>query len=598
MSRIDDVHRIIGVMVPMRDGTRLATDVYLPTTEGDASWPVILTRTPYDRKATNLIKLARKWALHGYAVVIQDVRGRYDSEGAFEPFVNEADDGYDCIEWVGQQPWCDGKVGTFGTSYLAMTQSSMATTNPPYLASMFVSQGNANFHQTRSRRGGAFEFHRINWILKMAESSKEAAADPVLRRSIADMHANLEDWIRDGYPIREGLTPLAQLPTYERALLNFMTRGDYDEFWQNPGLNISAHYDTFKDVPVTWLGSWYDAFPMETTQNYLAMKERKTSPQRLILGPWIHGMSEEEVSFSGDIDFGEDAIFDSFEQRLAWFDATLKGVDNGALDTAPVRLFVMGGGSGSRTEEGRMDHGGVWRDEQEWPLERTVYTPYYFHGDGKLSAEAPEASDSSTTYDFDPRDPVPTISARKKSMYERGGGGFHQRQHPDMQWASNHLPLSARKDVIVFQTPVLDHDVEVTGPIEVVLYVSSSAVDTDFTAKLIDQYPPNKDYPEGYALELTSSIRRCRYRNGFEKQELMTPGEVYELRFPLPPTSNLFKAGHRIRVDVSSSNWPKYEVNPNTGEPLGRHRRFAIATNTLHHDSKRPSHVVLPVIPQ
>lgn len=598
MSRTNDIHRLSCVMVPMRDGVRLATDVYLPHADvAPEGWPTILIRTPYERAAQTNREVGRRFAHHGYAVVVQDVRGRYDSEGAFEPFINETDDGVDCITWVGEQPWCNGKVGTLGTSYLAVTQSCLATQDPPYLSSMFVSQGNANFHQTRSRRGGAFEFHRINWVLRMAETSKEAAADPVLRAALADMRSNVSEIIRDGYPIREGLTPLARVPTYERALLNFMTRGDYDDFWKNPGLNISEHYDTFKDIPVTWLGSWYDAFPMETTQNYVNMVQRKQSPQRLILGPWIHGMGEEEVTFSGDVDFGEDALFDSIEQRLDWFDHTLKGEPTGALDGPPVRLFVMGGGSGLRASNGRMDHGGRWRDEQAWPLERTRFTPYYLHGDGTLSEAAPTVEDAATTYDYDPRDPVPTISARKTSMYDRGGGGFHQRQHPDMPWASNHLPLSSRKDVVVFQTPPLEHDVELTGPIEVVLYVSSSALDTDFTAKLIDQYPGNRDYPDGYALELTFSIRRCRYRNGFERQELMTPGEIYELRFPLPPTSNVFKAGHRIRVDVSSSNYPKYELNPNTGEPLARHRRMVVATNTIHHDREHASHVVLPVIP-
>lgn len=598
MSRTDDIECTTATMVPMRDDIRLATDVYLPrgAKGGTESWPTILLRTPYDRASGSMRKLCRRFAFHGYAVVIQDVRGRYDSDGIFEPFVNEAQDGHDTILWVGEQPWCNGKVGTFGTSYMAVTQSSLATTNPPYLASMFVSQGNANFHQTRSRRGGAFEFHRVNWVLMMAESSKEAAADPVLRKAIAEMRAHASDWIRDGYPIREGLTPLSRLPSYERALIDFMTRGDFDDYWKNPGLNLSAHYDTFKDVPVTWLGSWYDAFPMETTQNYQAMTSRRLGSQRLILGPWIHGMSEEGVTFSGDVDFGEDAVFDSIEQRLDWFDATLKGIDTGVSDGAPVRLFVMGGGSGKRLANGRMDHGGAWRDEQVWPPEGMKPTSFYLHGDGRLAKEASALEADATTYDFDPRDPVPSISARRTSMYERGGGGFDQLQHPDMPWASNHLPLSSRKDVVVFQTEPLAQDVELTGPIEVVLHVSSSAVDTDFTAKLIDQYPPTADYPHGYALELTFSIRRCRYRNGFEKQELMEPGQVYELRFPLPPTSNLFKAGHRIRVDVSSSNWPKYDVNPNSGEPLGRHRRMVVATNTIHHDSKHPSRLILPIV--
>lgn len=587
-------------MVSMRDGARLATDVYLPAREDqpvEGAWPTIMIRTPYDKQALNLKKLARRFAYHGFATVIQDCRGRHKSEGHFEPFRNETADGYDCISWVGQQPWCSGKVGTMGTSYLAQTQVSLAVSNPPYLTSQFVSQGSAHYHQTRSRRGGAFESHRLNWILKMAMTGEKARNDQRVMAALEDMKENLIEWLRDGYPIREGLTPLAETPEYETALINFMTRGDHDEFWQNPGLSLELFYDDYKDVPVTWLGSWYDAFPMETTQDYTAVKARTESPQRVILGPWIHGMEPEEWTYAGDVDLGEDASIESFEERLRWFEYTLKGMDNGLDREAPVRLFIMGGGSGERLDNGKMDHGGVWRDEQEWPLARTRYTPFYLHGSGLLSLEPPEEDEDSTTYTFDPRDPVPSLGIAGQSLFERGGGGFDQVQDTRIESCTTSLPLSARQDVLVFQTEPLGEDMEVTGPIEVVLYVSSTAVDTDFTAKLIDQYPPTSSYPHGYALELTYSIRRCRYRDGFESQKLMEPGQIYQLRFPLPPTGNLFKKGHRIRVDVSSSNWPKYEVNPNTGEPLGRHRNFEIARNTVFHDAERASHVVLPLIP-
>ncbi len=600
MPQYGEHHCLKDQLVPMRDGVRLATDVYVPARDGQpcqGPWPTVLIRTPYDKRGLYNQKLARRFAYHGYSTVIQDCRGRYGSEGHFEPFVNEPNDGYDCIVWVGEQPWCNGKVGTMGTSYLAQTQVSLAVSDPPYLTTQYVSQGTAHYHQTRSRRGGAFESHRVNWILKMAISGLSARNNPVAQSALHGMKDNLIEWLRHGYPIKEGETPLAQTPEYEKALINFMTRGDFDEFWHSRGLSLELYYDDYKDVPVTWLGSWYDGYPMETTQDYLAVKSRVSSMQKLILGPWIHGMEMEEATFAGDVNLGNDASFESFEERLRWFEHTLKGVDNGIDKDPPVRLFIMGGGSGERLSSGKMDHGGSWRKEQEWPLARTRYTHFYLHQNGILNEKPPVEDSSSTTYQFDPRDPVPSMGLPGRSLFERGGGGFDQVQDPGIESCTTSLPLSSRQDVLVFQTPPLKDDTEITGPIEVVLYVASTAVDTDFTAKLIDQYPPTNSYPHGYALELTYSIRRCRYRNGFEAQEMMEPGEVYELRFPLPPSGNLFKKGHRIRLDISSSNWPKYEANPNTGEQLGRNRRWETAGNTVFHDSQRPSFVLLPIVP-
>lgn len=600
MPQYGEYYVLEDIFVPMRDGVKLATDVYMPARDGQAlegPWPTILIRTPYDKGGLYNQKLARRFAYHGYATVIQDCRGRYGSEGVFYPFANEPKDGHDCIVWVGEQPWCDGRVGTMGTSYLAQTQVSLAVTDPPHLASQFVSQGTAHYHQTRSRRGGTFESHRVNWILKMAMSSPAARENPVIERALRQMKENLIQWLRDGFPIRPGQTPLAQTPEYERALLDFMTRGDFDEYWHTPGLSLELYYDDYKDVPVTWLGSWYDGYPMETTQDFMAVSARSSSPQRLILGPWIHGMEMEEATFAGDVDLGPSASLEVFEERLRWFDYTLKGLDNGLSGEAPVRLFIMGGGSGERLPSGKMDHGGAWREEREWPLARTRYTPFYLRQEGGLEPEPPAQKTSSTTYTYDPADPVPSMGLPGRSLFERGGGGFDQVQDLSIESCTSSLPLSSRRDVLVFQTPPLKEDTEITGPIEVVLYVASTAVDTDFTAKLIDQYPPTDSYPHGYALELTYSIRRCRYRDGFEAQEMMEPGQVYQLRFPLPPTGNLFKKGHRIRLDVSSSNWPKYEANPNTGESLGRERRRETAQNTVFHDAGRPSHVVLPLIP-
>ena len=281
----------------------------------------------------------------------------------------------------------------------------------------------------------------------------------------------------------------------------------------------------------------------------------------------------------------------------------------------------MGGGGGYRTSSGRLFHGGHWRDEAEWPLARTNYTKYYLHGDGTLSPEEPAADGGDTVYRFDPANPVPSIGGNVSSLSEIGPlppgvgtsanapwrarteqlmepGGFDQTEGPEFYGCEPpYLPLGSRPDVLVFATEPLAEDVEVTGPIEVQLWVSSSTPDTDFTAKLIDWYPPSRWYPHGYALNLTDSIARLRYRNGREKGELLTPGEVAELTITLYPTSNVFAAGHQIRLDISSSNFPRFDVNPNTGDPIGQERRRQGADNRVHHNATQASHVVLPIIP-
>jgi hypothetical protein len=315
------------------------------------------------------------------------------------------------------------------------------------------------------------------------------------------------------------------------------------------------------------------------------------------MGPWTHGGWGS--SFSGDVDFGPDAVLDDYAgYRMRWFDKWLKGIDNGVDEEKPVRIFVMGGGSSEKDRNGRLSHMGEWRDLDDWPLPETAYTPFYLHGDGSLSEEGPETCDP-TPYTFDPRDPVPTmgggISAANQVME---AGAFDQRGHKRFYGSKDTLPLSARSDVLVFQTEALETDLEVTGPLTVKLWASSSAEDTDFTVKLIDVHPPKVDYPEGYAQNISDSIIRARYRNSRDHQELMTPGEIYEFEIIMYPSSNVFGKGHCIRLDVSSSNFPRFDLNPNTGGPLGKDRRIVLAENTIYHDPDHPSHIVLPVIPR
>src|SRR5438552_2968673 len=339
---------------------------------------------------------------------------------------------------------------------------------------------------------------------------------------------------------------------------------------------------------------------------FVALAKTKHN-QRLIMGPWTHGGAEN--SYSGEAEFGPEAKIKYFDFAKRWFDRWLKGISNGVENESPVRIFVMGGGDAHKTAEGHVFVGGHWRDEQEWPLRRAITTNYYLAGDGTLSTRGPSPGSSShplpgerdvrTSYLFDPKHPVPTLGGNISSSGSLTvNGALDQRCRADY-WPceGDTRPLSARNDVLVFQTPPLERDLEVTGRLIVKLWASSSALDTDFTAKLIDVYPPNDDFPAGIDLNVADSIVRARYRNSLEKSELMKPGQVYQFTIEMYPTSLVFKRGHRIRVDISSSNFPRFDINPNTGEPLNQNRRWAIATNSVYHDPQHPSHIELPVIP-
>jgi putative CocE/NonD family hydrolase len=320
----------------------------------------------------------------------------------------------------------------------------------------------------------------------------------------------------------------------------------------------------------------------------------------LILGPWLQGYDDFSRTWSGDVDFGSESTFDVNDERRRWFDTFVNGLDTGVREEPPIRLFVMGGGGGRRTLEGRLDHGGRWRTEHEWPLARTEWTPFYLQADGILSREPPPATVPPSQFVFDPADPVPTIGGGTQTSLLSGfiqGGGFDQRGRPGLWACRDTHPLAERPDVLVFVTPPLAADVEVTGPIVVRLWVATSAVDTDFTAKLIDVYPASDDYPDGYALNLTDGIRRMRYRQSWTQPETVVPGEIYELTIEPQATSNRFQRGHRIRLDISSSNFPRFDVNPNTGEPPGSRQQPVAARQMLFHDAARPSHLVLPLIP-
>lgn len=593
-----DVQCESTVMIPMRDGTQLATDLYFPALEGrrvGGPFPVVLERTPYDKVAAVNVTNGNYFARRGYVCVIQDVRGRFCSEGEWDPFAKEAPDGYDTVEWLAAQEWSDGKAGTMGGSYCGSDQSALATLDPPHLKTMIVAVGASNYYHCSMRQNGALEQRFMIYAFRMATTSKEALADSQLKAALDDAYAHVGEWVQRA-PLKEGASPLRLLPTYEKWVLDLFTHGEYDDYWRQRGYAISQYYEQHADVPTLYLGGWYDSYARATCENFVALSKMKKSQQSLLMGPWTHGGWE--ATFAGEIDFGVDAIINYNDLRLAWFDHFLKGMDTEVADWPPVRVFVMGTGNGKKNYQGRLNHGGSWRNELDFPLPKAIDTPFYLYASGKLSPEIPNSTDEiPSRFSFDSRNPVPTIgggiSAAEPIMEP---GGFDQRGRLDFFGCGDTLPLSARGDVLAFQTDAMERNVEVTGPITVKLFASSSASDTDFTAKLIDVYPPSDDYPDGVAINLTDSIIRARYRYGWDKPQLLERDEICELTFKLYPTSNVFKMGHRIRLDISSSNFPRFDVNPNTGGNLGLERQFQVAHQSIYHDADRPSRIVLPVI--
>lgn len=591
-------------MVVMRDGVRLATDIYRPARSDSAAggkFPVILERTPYNKDGLSVA--ASHYVPYGYILVAQDVRGRYKSEGRWFPVRDDPNDGFDTAKWIGSQPWCNGSIGTMGSSYDGATQHALAIANAPYIKAMIPRNAMSDIGHYGVRHNGAFELRFFNWVLTLGNptptgneeaAAERAAIDPAAAPALVEMGTHVRDYVR-GLPLRAGTTPLKFAPDYEAWLVQAMSHGDYDDFWKNSGSSVVDHLAEYKDVPEYHTTGWYDSWGAQVSNlNFVELRRTKKSLQRLIIGPWIH--SSESRNFAGEAQFTEDAALDLWAFHLRWFDRWLKGIDNGVDREPPVRIYVMGGGDGHKTAEGRLYVGGHWRDEHEWPLARTRPTSYYLHAHGVLSPAKP-VDDSPIHYLFDPRNPVPTLGGNVSSqgtlMFQ---GAADQRCRPDFWLCNDSRPLSARNDVLVFQTPPLENDTEVTGRLIVRLWASSNSYDTDFTAKLIDVYPPNAGFPAGVDLNIADSIVRARYRNG-AGAELLKPGQPYEFTIEMYPTSLVFQHGHRIRLDVSSSNFPRFDINPNTGEPLNDNRRWQIAENTVYLDAKHPSHIVLPVIP-
>ncbi len=553
----------------MRDGVHLDTNVFVPTAAG--RHPTVLVRTPYG-KGPDLPAGYSSFLEHGYAVVLQDVRGRYGSEGNFDALRQEGPDGYDTLNWIAGQPWSDGKAGMIGGSYLGIAQWRVALLNNPHLKAIFpVVSGFDDYYDRFYSRGGATKLgHRLLWFSLNMTPPGAPRAD------------------FNGYVNHLPLRTSDRAATHQtlglyQTILNHPT---YDSFWKENSVRERINR---VHVPVFSVGGWYDNFVESDLDAFAALHKasgKDDRRHRILIGPWGHNMS---IPFSG-IDLGNDSSAPIRAYQIDWFDHWLKGAKENAahyspemwhnvrseVDEAPVHIFVMGVNR--------------WRDEQEWPLARARYTPLYFSskghansatGDGTLRWKLENKRDKPDQFTYDPRYPVPT----------RGGAVCCDPKI--FPWGPmDQCPVEQRNDVLVYTSSALKSDLEVTGLIQVVLYASTSALDTDFTAKMVDVFP------NGEARNLTDGILRVRYRHGLDKAELATPGEVYPLTIDAGVTSNVFIKGHRIRIEISSSNFPRFDRNPNTGRAVADETVLKTAQQTVHHAVLYPSHVLLPVVPE
>lgn len=571
-------------MVPMRDGTRLAADIFRPDAPG--RFPVLVSRGPYGKEGYLDQPNHSMWFFpkNGYVFVNQYCRARFDSEGDYyDPVFQEAQDGWDTVEWAARQSWSTGRVGTTGQSYLGATQYTLAGMNPlpPHLQAMAPVSASSDFHQSWVyHTGGAMEWGwMVPYTIFKGRNTLERAGRSDLLTQMDEYvlpPGNFAQPLTDRWylhlPLRDWIDRLKEAAPYFHEYFDQELDGPY--WWR---ANLLKNLGGVK-IPMFHVSSWYDIFLEGALNSFQAIRERGASElarnnQRLLIGPWAHirPFTEPNSGGAGDIDFGDNARIELHDYLLRWFDHWLQDIDSGITGEPPVYLFVMG--------ENR------WRQENEWPLARTHYTPYYLHsqgsantrhGDGSLST-VPCGEESHDQFVYDPQDPAPTAGGNTL-IIDYG--------------VADQGAVEDRADVLAYTSEPLERDLEITGPIRVHLYASTSAVDTDFTAKLVDLRP------DGYAQNLQDGIIRARYRTSVAQPSFVQPGQVYRYTIDLGSTSHVVKAGHRIRLDVSSSNFPRFDRNPNTGAALGVDDQLEAAQQTVHHSGLYPSHVELPVIPR
>jgi uncharacterized protein len=558
-----------NLMVPMRDGVRLATDVYRPATPG--RYPVVLTRLPYGSDPGDglpwgyLSVLGKMFVKHGYVYVVQDTRGEFKSEGTWFPFVFEHQDGLDTTAWIKAQPWCDGKIGMWGGSYFGYTQLIAAPDNPdltaivPWLAS-------GNLHKLVFR-GGASQFMSMRGWVNMEQNAQAKRAGGKGDAKVDISGGFYNEPIRDAQPVDVAAT-LADPRAMRDGPWKWLSHpGDTENV---DALNYTNYYQRVS-TPALFIGGWYDIFVNAQFEDFVRLRAEGQGHAKLVhivIGPWAHGQAFSKME--GKRRYGPKLLG---SLMVGWYDYWLKGIDNGAVSAAPVKIFVMGEN--------------VWRDEWEWPLARTRYTDYYLHstgranpdrGDGGLDATAP-ADEPPDQYDYDPRNPAPALGGSYLKTLSYRAGPQDQR------------PAEARADVLVYRSAPLSAPLEITGPITVTLFAASSAADTDWTAKLVDVGP------DGFARNLQDGIIRARFRDGLQHPTAIEPGKTYEYRIDLWATSNLFLAGHRIAVEISSSKFPQFDRNTNAAG-VGGPDNIVVAHQSILHDRAHPSRITLPVIPR
>lgn len=549
-----------SVWVPMRDGVKLYTEIYKP---GEGQYPVVLTRGYWPGKERD----ARKFTEAGYIYVGQSTRGHGRSEGdkgVQTRFFDDKDDGYDTLTWISEQPWSDGNIAMYGKSYWAATQWLVATEGHPNLRAIIPQNMNADMWQC---------VYWCNGALTLAMAAHGRAYNNSSIPSIDEI-----GWDRFYRHL-----PLITLDRFsgeehtedaKKLWQDYLSHDTFDDYWSAISLRGDGKDGKYAgiNVPVYLMGGWYDYYAGAAFTSFQQLKAARAENEiRVVINPADH-----VNRVVGDRQFGKKATKDEVELAIRWLDAVVKGIDNGISEEAPIRIFVMGANE--------------WRYENEWPLARTVFTNYFFHSPdgqpkGSLSTERPQ-DQVPTVYSYDPNDPVPTLG---------GNHSFSSDHIPEIirAGAVDQRPLEDREDVLVYTSEPLANDTEVTGPVTITLYAASSATDTDFTAKLIDVYP------DGTAYNLTEGIIRARFRESvWETPSPIIPGEIYTYTLELLPTSNVFKRGHRIRVHLSSSNFPLWDRNLNTGKNPTTGTEMQIAEQTIYHDAKYPSHITLPIIPQ
>jgi len=554
----------LGVMVPMRDGVKLAADLYLPDAEG--KFPAILIRTPYNNSTPRYDRYGKFYASRGYVLVTQDCRGRYDSEGIFNPFVEEDFDGYDTVEWIARQPWSNGKVGMTGISYVGYVQWMAASGKPPHLTCIFSYGSPSNIYgDTWFSFGTLYLMDSLTWAFAMQGRTNQ--------------NMGVHDWLnlKDHLPLMTIDEFLGRKIEYWKDMLS---HPNYDDYWTKQGMK--GKYQNI-DIPTVTVSGWYDDGQHGSLDNYYGLMregtERAKKNAKLIMGYWRHGgpypHTNNYYTELGAFDFGADAFLDLESYELRWFDYWLKGYPNNIMNEPKVKLFVLGAN--------------VWREAADWPLPNTQYTKCYFHsdgqantlyGDGTLSMDLP-GSEPQDKFIYDPADPVPTV---------RGGAGARGGISSD---PIDQRINEKRQDVLCYTSDVLKEDMEVIGPLKVVLYAASSAVDTDFCGKLVDVHPNGAAYNVSYA---ASGLLSARFRESLENPSLIEPGKVYKYEISLRPTAIVFKRGHRIRVEISSSDFPLFNRNLNTGKDAYTSTEMVTANQTIYHDAQHPSHIILPVI--